>query len=42
VVGTVDEAGLQVVADIAAAGTDTGAPDGAPAEPVTIESVTTD
>jgi len=39
VFGTVDAASVKIVQGIAAKGTDTGAPDGAPAEPVTIESV---
>lgn len=36
VFGTMDAASLAVVQEIGAAGTDTGAPDGAPAEPVEI------
>ncbi|GAA4364857.1 peptidylprolyl isomerase [Nocardioides caricicola] len=40
VFGSVDEDGLAVVEEIGAAGTDTGAPDGAPATPVEIESAT--
>ncbi|TKJ16658.1 peptidylprolyl isomerase [Blastococcus sp. CCUG 61487] len=40
VVGTIDEAGLAVLDAIAAAGIEGGASDGAPAEPVTIESMT--
>lgn len=40
VVGTIDEAGLETLDAIAAAGIEGGAPDGAPAEPVTIETVT--
>jgi len=39
VFGKVDPASLEIVEDIAAKGTETGAPDGAPKEPVTIESV---
>lgn len=39
VFGTIDPAGVAVLEDIAAAGTETGEPDGAPAEPVVIESV---
>lgn len=42
VFGTIDDAGLAVVEEIAAAGTADGGPDGAPVEPVTIESVTID
>lgn len=40
VVGTIDDAGLAVLDQIAAAGAEGGAPDGAPVEPVTIESMT--
>jgi len=40
VFGTLSPAGLQVVKDIAAAGTAGGSPDGAPATPVTITGVT--
>ena len=40
VFGTVGEAGLKVVQDIAAKGAQGGAPDGPPAEKVTIDSVT--
>lgn len=40
VVGTVDEAGLATLDAIAAAGIEGGASDGAPAQPVTIESMT--
>ncbi|MCZ2847715.1 peptidylprolyl isomerase [Modestobacter sp. VKM Ac-2978] len=40
VVGTVDEAGLATLDAIAAAGIEGGATDGAPAQPVTIESAT--
>lgn len=40
VFGTLDETGLAVVAEIGAAGVAGGGPDGAPAEDVTIESVT--
>ncbi|MGY1750413.1 peptidylprolyl isomerase [Modestobacter sp. SYSU DS0511] len=40
VIGTIDEAGLAVLDSIAAAGIEGGASDGAPAEPVTIESMT--
>jgi peptidyl-prolyl cis-trans isomerase B (cyclophilin B) len=40
VVGTVDEAGLAVLDAIAARGIEGGAEDGAPAQPVTIESMT--
>lgn len=40
VVGTIDEAGLATLDAIAAAGIEGGATDGAPATPVTIESVT--
>ncbi len=40
VVGTIDEAGLATLDAIAAAGIEGGAPDGAPAVPVTIESMT--
>jgi peptidyl-prolyl cis-trans isomerase B (cyclophilin B) len=39
VFGQVDAAGLQVVKDIASAGTANGAPDGAPKEAVVISSV---
>jgi len=39
VFGTVDAASLKLIQDVAAKGTDTGAPDGAPKIPVTIESV---
>lgn len=40
VVGTIDEAGLGVLDTIAAKGIEGGAADGAPVEPVTIESMT--
>ncbi|OMQ16460.1 peptidylprolyl isomerase [Modestobacter sp. VKM Ac-2676] len=40
VFGTIGEAGLQVLDTIAAAGIEGGASDGAPAQPVTIESMT--
>lgn len=40
VVGTIDEAGLATLDTIAANGIAGGAPDGAPAQPVTIESMT--
>lgn len=40
VVGTIDEAGLATLDGIAAAGIEGGATDGAPAQPVTIESMT--
>jgi peptidyl-prolyl cis-trans isomerase B (cyclophilin B) len=40
VVGTIDEAGLATLDAIAAAGIEGGASDGAPAQPVTIESMT--
>jgi len=40
VVGTIDEPGLTVLDAIAATGIEGGAQDGAPAEPVTIESMT--
>ncbi len=40
VFGTIDEASTDVVRDVAAAGTETGGPDGAPKTPVEIESVT--
>lgn len=40
VFGTIDEAGVKVLQDVAAKGTASGAPDGPPAEGVTIESVT--
>ncbi|SJN42271.1 Probable peptidyl-prolyl cis-trans isomerase B [Microbacterium esteraromaticum] len=40
VFGHLDEASTKIVADIAAAGTESGAPDGAPKTPVTLESVT--
>ncbi len=42
VFGSIDEAGLEVLRDVAAKGTATGAPDGPPAEQVLIESVTVD
>jgi peptidyl-prolyl cis-trans isomerase B (cyclophilin B) len=42
VFGTIGADGLQVVQDIAAKGAQGGAPDGPPAETVTIESVTAD
>jgi len=42
VFGSVDEAGMSVADAIEAKGTRDGAPDGPPAETVTIESVTTD
>ncbi len=38
--GTMSPEGLQVVKNIAAAGTAGGSPDGAPATPVTISAVT--
>jgi peptidyl-prolyl cis-trans isomerase B (cyclophilin B) len=40
VVGTIDDAGLATLDAIAAAGIEGGASDGAPAAPVTIESMT--
>lgn len=40
VFGHLDEASTEVVAGIAADGTDSGAPDGAPKTPVTLDSVT--
>ncbi len=40
VFGTIDDASLEVVRGIAEKGTTTGAPDGPPAEPVEIDSVT--
>lgn len=40
VFGTVDEAGLKVLQDVAAKGTATGAPDGPPKDKVTLETVT--
>ncbi|MCZ2812863.1 peptidylprolyl isomerase [Modestobacter sp. VKM Ac-2979] len=40
IIGTVDEAGLATLDAIAAAGIEGGATDGAPAQPVTIESAT--
>lgn len=40
VFGTIDEAGVKVLEDVAAQGTASGAPDGPPAEGVTITSVT--
>lgn len=42
VFGQIDDSGLEVVNEIAAAGAAQGAPDGPPATPVTIESVTVD
>ena len=42
VFGSIDEAGLEVLGDIAAKGTANGAPDGPPAAQVQIESVTVD
>ena len=42
VFGSIDEAGLEVLRDVAARGTANGAPDGPPAEQVQIESVTVD
>ena len=42
VFGTVDDAGLQVVQDVAAKGTTNGGPDGAPKTPVDIESIKVD
>jgi peptidyl-prolyl cis-trans isomerase B (cyclophilin B) len=42
VFGEIDQAGLEVVRDVAAKGTANGAPDGPPKEQVQIESVTTD
>jgi len=42
VFGTIDDAGLKVLADVAAKGTANGSPDGPPKEKVQIESVTTD
>ncbi|MCW2771862.1 MAG: Peptidyl-prolyl cis-trans isomerase [Nocardioides sp.] len=42
VFGTIDDAGLQVVRDVAAQGTADGGPDGPPKTPVDIESVTVD
>jgi peptidyl-prolyl cis-trans isomerase B (cyclophilin B) len=41
VFGSIDEAGLKVLADVAAKGTANGSPDGPPKENVQIESVTT-
>ncbi|MFN8196176.1 MAG: peptidylprolyl isomerase [Nocardioidaceae bacterium] len=41
VFGRIDDQGLEVVRGVASAGTDNGSGDGAPATPVTIESVTT-
>jgi peptidyl-prolyl cis-trans isomerase B (cyclophilin B) len=40
VFGTIDEAGLKLVQEVGAAGTETGAPDGPPKTPVDIESAT--
>jgi peptidyl-prolyl cis-trans isomerase B (cyclophilin B) len=40
VFGTIDEAGLEVLGDVAAKGTANGSPDGPPKEKVQIESVT--
>ena len=40
VFGHLDEASTEIVADVAAAGTENGGPDGAPKTPVMIESVT--
>jgi peptidyl-prolyl cis-trans isomerase B (cyclophilin B) len=40
VFGTIDEAGLKVLGDVAAKGTSNGSPDGPPKEKVQIESVT--
>ena len=40
VFGHLDEASTAIVADVAAAGTENGGPDGAPKTPVMIESVT--
>ncbi|GAA1141322.1 peptidylprolyl isomerase [Nocardioides aquiterrae] len=42
VIGQMDQAGIDVVKQVAAKGTQDGGPDGAPKETVTIESVTTD
>jgi peptidyl-prolyl cis-trans isomerase B (cyclophilin B) len=42
VFGSIDEAGLDVLRDVARQGTANGAPDGPPAEQVQIESVTVD
>jgi peptidyl-prolyl cis-trans isomerase B (cyclophilin B) len=42
VIGQMDQAGIDVVKAIAAKGTQDGGPDGAPKEPVTVDSVTTD
>jgi peptidyl-prolyl cis-trans isomerase B (cyclophilin B) len=39
VFGQVDEASLELVADVAAQGTETGEPDGAPKQPVEIDAV---
>ncbi|MGJ9411246.1 peptidylprolyl isomerase [Aeromicrobium sp. CF4.19] len=39
VFGTIDEAGLEVLDEVAAVGAQGGAPDGPPAEPIVIESV---
>jgi peptidyl-prolyl cis-trans isomerase B (cyclophilin B) len=39
VIGSIDEAGLAVLDEIAAAGIEGGGTDGAPAEPVTIEDL---
>lgn len=41
VFGTIDEAGLKVLGDVAAKGTANGSPDGPPKEQVQIQSVTT-
>ena len=42
VFGSIDEAGLEVLGDVAAKGTANGFPDGPPKENVQIESVTVD
>jgi peptidyl-prolyl cis-trans isomerase B (cyclophilin B) len=39
VIGSIDEAGLEVIDDVAAKGVEGGGPDGAPAEEVTIEEL---
>jgi peptidyl-prolyl cis-trans isomerase B (cyclophilin B) len=42
VFGTIDDAGLEVLGDVAAKGTANGAPDGPPAAEVKVQSVTVD
>jgi len=42
VFGSIDDTGLEVLRDVARQGTANGSPDGPPAEPVQIESVTVD